>query len=143
MADEKKPIDTRWEVNSDDLKAAMMEEINNAFGDNLYTVALEKWFNKELAHALVVFIAEEGVVDITFEGGEPVIKFWADGAQYDELTRSKRLAGTIEEMIETWGGDISDDQCGGGLRRKLRRLREVLLVAVDKIDTTLLPYGKE
>lgn len=142
MSDEvKPPIDVGWQINEDQCRSAMLAEINDAF-HYLYTEALEKWFNNELGKALIYFIAEEGVIDIGFDDVEPSIKFWADCAKHDELICSKPLAGIVEGMIDAWGGDIDDDQCGADLRRKLHRLREVLLAAADKIETTLLPYGK-
>src|SRR5438270_8714325 len=132
MDDAQKPtIDPKWEIDAAEL------------GRYLLDGKLEEWFNNELAEALHEFISPhgEGHIDVEFQDGELVMQFWTE-ANYD-LTCSKPLAGAIEEMIDSWGNDIEDDLCGAGLRRSLRRLRVVLLAAVDKIDTTLHPYSDD
>ncbi len=139
MAD-KKPIIDCWEPGEPDLKEIqdyVCEEIAEAF-QLAGTRGLEKWFKTELSEALRVLIVQEGVVDISFgDDDNPRIQFWADGAQYDELTFSEPLAGKIEGLIDDWGSDIDDDEAGPQLRNQLSKLRDVLRAALDKIDITL------
>jgi hypothetical protein len=128
----KPPINPQWEIDTVVLGRYLLEG------------KLEEWFNNELAEALHQLISTngEGNIDVTFHDCEPIMQFWTE-AYYDELTCSKPLAGAIEAMIDSWGSDINDDECGPQLRRSLLRCREVLLAAVDKIDTTLRHYSDD
>lgn len=90
---------------------------------------IKRWFKKELSDALRSLIVEEGIVGISFDDlKNPIIKFWADGAQHEELTCAETATGG--DLAQELDGIISDY----GSSVELARLREVMLMAIAKID---------
>jgi hypothetical protein len=134
-----------WEPSNPDLsdyQTEICQEIAHVFR-TLNSKSLERWFKKELSDALRTLIVDDGIVGISFDDqNNPILKFWAGGAQYDELTCSSLadgdgLAEELDQLIRDWASDIADTEVGLRNRAQLSRLRDVMLAAVDKIETAL------
>ncbi len=123
-------------------KKEMGEWLSNAFVSS-HVEVIQRWFKKELSAALRTLIVDDGIVGISFDDqNNPILKFWAGGAAYDELTCSSLADGNgldeeLDQLIRDWAGDIDDAEAGPRNRAQLCRLRDVMLAAVDKIETAL------